>query len=134
MSRSTAAEPAAVPLLADDAPGAGAGVGKYFSASASGSAADPSATHYHADPTDPTAVAPPEALPEVHALPQWWLAAIAVYGATTAVSSVFDIIIFPTKIGLLVGDGRKHAILGALMSMRGTRSPWAAPPLCLNSL
>ena len=37
--------------------------------------------------------AAPEAL-----LPQWWLAAIALYGAVNGVSAVFDVIIFPTKV------------------------------------
>ena len=52
-------------------------------------------------------------------LPTWWLAAIAAYGAFTSVSVVFDLVIFPDRIEELVGDAHKHAVLGALMSMRG---------------
>ena len=52
-------------------------------------------------------------------LPTWWLMAIAFYSATTSISIVFDLIIFPDRIEQLVGDERKHATLGALTSLRG---------------
>ena len=62
---------------------------------------------------------PPGQIHPERLLPTWWLILIAMYGMPQAVCNLFDIIVFPDRVAHLAGDAHKHALLGALMSMRG---------------
>eukprot|EP01050_Picozoa_sp_SAG11_P002095 SAG11_NODE_102_length_16709_cov_31.066093_2_plen_236_part_00 len=56
--------------------------------------------------------------PSERLLPIWWLAYLGLYGLCNAAAvTLFDLVLFPARIAELVGEERKHAVLGALTTL-----------------